>query len=363
MNRRLALVGAFASLLPFSASAQGVPAGYPAEYSTIISDAKAEGSVLIYSSTDSSSVLGLIEKFKETYPGISVDFLDLSSNEVYTRLTSEAAAGVKSADLIWAGADTASQLADAGLALEYKTPELPNLIDGATWKDMAFGVTIEPIAIIYNPRLVDQASVPATHAKFTELLTSKTEELRGKVATLDPARSGAGMAYAMADSGKDADGYWELVRATGAAGGMLYSSTSTMVEKVVSGEHAIAYNVAGSSVAKTIASSNGNLAMVMPCDYTLHLMRTMMIPAKAEHSNAAKLFLDFTYARDGQEILTKTPFASVRKDVESDPALAMPAECSEARVVLSPGEDRLLTFNEQVRTKFIADWQNAFAGK
>jgi hypothetical protein len=41
----------------------------------------------------------------------------------------------------------------------------------------------------------------------------------------------------------------------------------------------------------------------------------------------------------------------------------MPAECPEARVVLSPGEDRLRTFNEQVRTKFLADWQNAFAGR
>lgn len=363
MKRRLALLSAFIGLLPIQAGAQTIPAGYPAEYSDLISNAKSEGSVLIYSSTESSSVLGLIERFKEIYPGIAVDFLDLNSNEVYTRLTSEMAAGVRSADLIWAGSDSVSQLADAGMAMVYKTPELPHLIDGVVWNDMAFGVTIEPVVVVYNPRLLQDDLVPGTHGELLDLLTGKASDLRGMVGTLDPRRSAAGLAYSMADSDEDPEGTRKLIQAFGAAGAMLYSSTSSMVEKVVSGEHAVAYNVAGSTASKIAASSKGNLATAKLCDYTLHLMRTMMIPSKAEHSNAAKLFLDFTYSKEGQDILAKTPFGTVREDVENDPALAMPAECPEARRLFSPGPDRLRTFNEDARTSYLAAWQKAFAGQ
>ena len=340
-----------------SAALAQVPDGYPEAYQQTIDLATNEGRLLVYSSTDSSSVTALLNAFSARYPGITVDFLDLSSNDVYTRLTSESAAGSGTADLIWAGADTVSQLVEAGYAAEYQTPEAPNLIDGVIWQNSAFGVTIEPITLVYNPRLVDPVSLPDTHEGLIELLGSM--EMPGMVATFDPARSAAGLAYGLVDSEEMGEGYWDLISAFGDAGALLYSSTSTMVEKVISGEHTHAYNIAGSTAAANVASSPDSLAIHKFCDHTPHLVRTMMIPANARNVNASKLFLDFTLSPEGQQLLAATPFGVVRDDVVSDPLLAMPEGCGDAVVLMAPGDDRLKTFDETIRSEFIADWHVA----
>lgn len=355
-----ALASAMA-LVPAASSAQGLPAGYPASYADTIAKATAEGSLLVYSSTDSSNVIGLIDGFKARYPGIAVDYLDLSSNDVYTRLTSEAAAGVRTADLAWAGAATVSSMIKAGLAEAYETPEKPHLLPGAIWQDMAFSITIEPIVTIYNKRLLDAALLPKTHADLAALLETRIEP--GQFATYDPARSTAGLAYAMSDEEQGADAFWALARAMGKARASLYASASSMVEKVASGEHIMAYNVSGSTAAKGVLDNPDSLGLVKFCDHTSHLVRVMMIPAAAEHKNAARLFIDYALSAEGQSILTRTPFGTVRADLKSEPILAMPEGCEKALVMMPPGEGALRPNDEAQRTEFLAKWQTAFEGK
>ena len=77
-----------------------VPAGYPANYADTLAAARKEGKV-VYSTTDTAAAGFLIKGFGALYPGISVEYSDMNSTEVYNRFVSERAANASSADVLW----------------------------------------------------------------------------------------------------------------------------------------------------------------------------------------------------------------------------------------------------------------------
>src|SRR5437762_11700691 len=98
---RRALVTAIAALASgWSALAQ-TPPGYPADYAKIIEGAKKEGKLIIYATTDAAAAGPLVKDFEKLYPGITVEYSDLNSTELYNRFIAEAAAGSGTADLMW----------------------------------------------------------------------------------------------------------------------------------------------------------------------------------------------------------------------------------------------------------------------
>jgi ABC-type Fe3+ transport system, periplasmic component len=147
-------VGAALTVAAALACAQ-VPAGYPASYSDTIAAAKKEGKVVVYSTTDTAAAGFLIKDFQALYPGISVEYNDMNSTEVYNRFISERAANAGSADVLWSSAmDLQIKLVNDGGAMTYASPEIPHLPSWAVWKNEAFGTTYEPLAIVYNKRLL-----------------------------------------------------------------------------------------------------------------------------------------------------------------------------------------------------------------
>src|SRR5215831_20443576 len=178
------------TLLALTAYAQ-VPAGYPADYAKIVDGAKKEGKVVVYSTTDAKLAAPLIKDFEAAFPGVKVEYTDLNSTEVYNRFVSENAANAASADAVWSSAmDLQMKLAADGLAAPYKSPEISALPEWAHWKDTVYATTFEPIAIVYNKRLVPAEDVPKTHADFTKLLNAKADKYQKKVTTYDAEKSG-----------------------------------------------------------------------------------------------------------------------------------------------------------------------------
>src|SRR5215470_14441863 len=234
-----------AALAVFGAQAQ-VPAGYPADYAKILEGAKKEGKVVVYSTTDAKLVQGMIKDFEAAFPGVKVEYTDMNSTEVYSRFTSENAANAASADAVWSSAmDLQLKLASDGFAALYKSPESAALPEWARWKDTVYATTFEPIAIVYNKRLVAADEVPKTHADFTKLLTTKVDKFQKKVTTYDAEKSGVGFMLANQDAKLNPQ-FWDLVKAMGARGVNQQSSTATMMERVSSGENLIGYNILGS---------------------------------------------------------------------------------------------------------------------
>jgi iron(III) transport system substrate-binding protein len=339
-----------------------VPAGYPAGYQSIIDGAKKEGKLVIYGATDSKAAQPLIKDFNTLYPGIVVEYNDMNSTEVYNRFISESAAGGATADVLWSSAmDLQLKLAADGYAMAYKSVEAPKIPGWAMWKDMAYGTTFEPAAIVYNKRLVTGAEVPQTHADFVKLIA--TEKFRDKVTTYDIEKSGVGFMF-MAQDAQDFPQFAALENAFGTAKVRVQSSTGTMLERISSGENLIGYNVLG-SYALVRAKTDPSLGVVLPKDYTLILSRVQFINKAAKNANAAKLWMDYMLSQRGQTIIANdSKLFAIRGDVKGETTSAELLHVIGAERVrpLPVGPDLLQYLAPAKRMAFLKQWKES-AGK
>lgn len=362
-NRIAAALGALAASTALGALAQApAPAGYPADYGKIVDAAKKEGKLVIYGATDSKATAPLIKDFNTLYPGITIEYNDMNSTEVYNRYISEVAAGGATADLLWSSAmDLQMRLASDGYALQYKSVEAGKVPGWAVWNDMAYGTTFEPAAIVYNKRLLDPKEVPATHTDFAKLITQ--EKFKDKVTTYDIEKSGVGFMFMTQDS-RNYNDFAGLEKAFGAAKVRVQSSTGTMLERISSGENLIGYNVLG-SYALVRAKTDPSLGVVLPKDYTLILSRVMFINKTAKHVNAAKLWTDYMLSQRGQTVIANdSKLYAIRADVKGETTSAdLIKQIGAANLKPLPVSPMLLQFlGPEKRLAFLKQWKET-AGK
>jgi len=362
--RHVLSAAVIAASLALSAVAQAqVPAGYPADYGTIVDAAKKEGKVVIYSTTDAVSANPLVKDFETLYPGVKVEYSDLNSTELYNRFIAESAANNGTGDFIWSSAmDLQVKLVADGLALAYASPEIKALPKWAVWKDSAYGTTYEPIAFVYNKRLVPEADVPKDHTALMKLLQSKPDAYKGKITAYDPERSGVGYLFCNEDI-KDFPAAWDLFKAMGKAQVKLYTSAGAMMERVTSGEHTIAYGIFG-SYALARSKKDPNLGIVLPSDYTMVTSRVAFISKNAKNPNAAKLFLDYMLSKRGQTVIANADLYSLRSDVEGEATLKRVTELVGDKARPVPIDQTLLENLDQTkRLAFLSKWQKAKKGE
>ena len=344
-----------------SAFAQ-VPAGYPAGYQQIIDGAKKEARLVIYGATDSKAAQPLIKDFNAVYPGISVEYNDMNSTEVYNRYISETAAGGATADVLWSSAmDLQMKLASDGYAMAYKSVEASKIPGWAVWNDMAYGTTFEPAAIVYNKRLLTGAEVPQTHADFARIIAS--EKFRDKVTTYDIEKSGVGFMFMTQDSVANPH-FAALENAFGTARVRVQSSTGTMLERISSGENLIGYNVLG-SYALVRAKTDPSLGVVLPKDYTLILSRVQFISKAAKNPNAAKLWMDYLLSARGQTVIAdQSKLYAIRTDVKGETTSAeLIREIGANNIKPVPVNPSLLQYLAPAkRMAFLKQWKDT-AGK
>ena len=356
------LTGMALTALAFVAAAQ-VPAGYPADYAAIVAAAQKEGKVGIYSATDTAAANPLIKDFEALYPGVKVEYSDMNTTEVYNRVISEKAAGGASADVMWSSAmDLQFKLVNDGYALSYASPEIAKLPPWAVWKNEAYGTTYEPIAIVYNKRLLSGDEIPQSHADMIRVLTQKTERLKGKVTSYDIEKSGVGFLLITQDA-KNNPNFWDFAKAMGAIGPRFQSSSGTMMERISSGENLLGYNIFG-SYALLRAKKDPSIGIVYPKDYTLVMSRIMFISKTAKNPNAAKLWLDYVLSKRGQTILAnQSELGSIRADVEGDLTVAGLSRTLGSSLKPIPVGPELLGYLDQAkRLDFIKQWQQAIKG-
>lgn len=361
---RKAAASAFAALCltAFTAGAQ-VPAGYPASYADTIAAAKKEGKVVVYSSTDTASANPLIKDFQALYPGITVEYNDMNTTEIYNRFISESAAGGNGADVLWSSSmDLQIKLVNEGNGMAYTSPELPQMPAWANFKNTAYGTTYEPIAFVYNKRLLTGADIPQSHADLTKLLAGNADKFKGKFTTYDIEKSGVGFMLITQDS-KQNPQFWDFVKAMGAASPRFQSSSGTMMERVSSGENILGYNIFASYAILRMKKDPG-IGYVLPKDYCLVMSRVQFISAKAKNPNAAKLWTDYILSKRGQQIIAgAADLGSIRTDVEGDmTATALAKTLGNAVRPIPLSTDLLVYLDQTKRLDFIKQWQAAIKG-
>jgi iron(III) transport system substrate-binding protein len=259
--------------------------------------------------------------------------------------------------------DLQVKLVADGQAATYPSPEIKALPKWAVWKDSAYGTTYEPIAFVYNKRLVPEGDVPKDHTDLLKLLEAKTDFYKGKITAYDPERSGVGYLFCNEDI-KDFPQAWDLFKAMGKAQAKLYTSAGAMMERVTSGEHLIAYGIFG-SYALGRSKKDPNLGIVLPKDYTMVTSRVAFISKNAKNPNAGKLFLDYILSKRGQDIIAnKADLYSLRSDVDGEATIKGVSQLIGDKARPVPVDQTLLENLDQAkRLAFLAKWQQAKKGQ
>jgi iron(III) transport system substrate-binding protein len=310
----------------------------------------------IVSTTEVSEVSDLLADFRALYPRIETVYSKVNSYDIYNRIVEASPSGEGPGDVIWSSAmDLQVKLVNDGYAQPYVSKEITHIPDWAVWKNEAYAITAEPIVIIYNKNLVAESDIPKTRSELTTLLSKKPDAYRGKIASYDPEQSGAGFLFITRDS-RITKTTWEMVRAFGGAGIKLYSTTGTVLDRISSGEHLIAYNVIGSYAIER-AKEDASIGVVFPADYITLMSRIAFIPVAARHPETAKLFLDYLLSERGQKFLVARSIGSVRLGIGAGGVI--PADRNDALKPIHIGPELLTYLDQSKRASFLKEWRRA----
>jgi len=314
--------------------------------------------LVIGSTTPMTEAEELVNQFKSLNPGVTVHNPKVLSSDLFENVVNPERGKIP-LDVVWSSAmDLQIKLANDGYASEYRSTEAGEIPSWAQWKDRAYGVTAEPVVMIFNKKLLRADLVPHDHADLHRLLTENVSTFKGKIATYDPEQSGTGLLFITQDLRVTAQ-TWKLIAAMGNAGVKLYASSLPMIDRVCSGELLLAYNVMA-SYALERAKHDPNLGIVFPKDYTLLLSRIALIPQSARQPVLARRFVDFLLSREGQTLLARHSLGSVRDDMKESIPGYIETEKALRPIALSI---ELLTYLDQSKRKrFLRDWKDALRG-
>ena len=257
--------------------------------------AKKEGKVVWYTSLALPSAEKVAKLFETAYPGIKVEVHRTGSERILSRVMQELQAGIKNADIV--------HTSDAGHFVLLKNKNLllkytPAGVDGfpAGFKDKDgyyFGLRATVNVIAYNTKAVSAADAPKT---WKDLLDPKW---KGKMVTAHPGYSGVIATHVLALVNQYG---WDYFKQLAQNRLMLVQSAVDPSGVVASGERAVA--VDGGEYTFYQTKKKGNpLEIVYPKEGVPLVVSPTAIMSFTARPNAAKLFTDFTFSREIQQVM------------------------------------------------------------
>jgi iron(III) transport system substrate-binding protein len=288
MKRWIALVGAFLSILAVgSAPALAQDARVEA--------AKKEGKVVWYTSLALPTAEKIGKLFEAAYPGIKVEVQRTGSQRILQRVMQEQQANLKLVDVIHTSdAGHFVLLKEKKLLMKYTPAGVDAFPAGFKDKDgyyFTLRATVNVIA--YNTKLVSAAEAPKT---WKDLLDPKW---KGKLVTAHPGYSGVISTHVLALVHLHG---WDYFKQLAQNKLMLVQSAVDPAGVVASGERAVA--VDGGDYYYYQMKKKGNpIEVVYPKEGVPLVVSPTAIASFAPHPNAAKLFTDFTFTRELQQVM------------------------------------------------------------
>lgn len=255
-----------------------------------------EGSVTVYGTIDSDQFVFYASAFNALYPGISVQYTNVSPSQAYTRITTEIAASGHSADMITIDG-LAPSLRAVGDIIPYVAPGAAYYPKSALDPSNATTAILNlPQGCVYNTKLVPASQVPKTLSDLAN------PQWKGKMAMHDPTLGTGGTHYWATLStilgNSTVNNFLTQLKAN--VNPALIPSPGSTESDVASGQYAIACEVFLTDTVGDIMSN----ATVAP----LPLQGVPLVTAPsagailkgAQHPNAAKLLIDFLASPGGQ---------------------------------------------------------------
>ncbi len=296
---------------------------------TLLAAAKAEGTLIVYSSTNEQEGLPLFRLFTEA-TGIKVEYVRASDAVLMSRMAIEFRADQKSWDVLHTG--TINKMPPQMLA-PFEPPEAQHIFPQARDPNKRwYGVYANYNAPAYNTQKVKVSELPKSYEEFAE-----RKQWAGKVAIdgTDNEWLKAMFLHYGEQKGtqivKDivatlrpvvTDGHLALARATGA--GEYWISLNNYVN--------LSMNV----------KLAGNPIDVWALDPVALFFGQVGVNAKAPHPNAARLAANFMLSRECEQFLARFGRLPTRADVQSNPPgiVDMLTARKVITVLMTPDEDK-----------------------
>ncbi len=266
-----------------------------AQEAALVEAAKKEGKIIWYTSLALPSSTALAQLFMSKYKGIEVEVHRTGSQRVLQRAMQEVAAGIKNFDVIHTSdAGHFVLLKNKGLLMRY-TPKVVEIFpEGFKDKDgFHYGMRAGVSAILYNPNIVSEKEAPKT---WRDLLDPKW---KGKMVTAHPGYSGFIMTHVLAFVHQYG---WEYFQELAKNKLHVVQSANDPVGLVASGERPVAANSAEYFAYKNMKKGNP-IKIVYPKEGVPLVISPTAIAKDAPHPNAAKLFTDFIFTKEAQQML------------------------------------------------------------
>ena len=263
----------------------------------------AAATLRILSTTDYAAARHFLLDFLAATPDVAVDYVVASTRSVQHAIAEE---GMAFDVVISSAMDLQMQLANDGHAAPIPAlVAIPGLPRWAHWRDLVFGLSLEPVVIVASASAFAPGQFPKTRRELIDRLREDPERYRGRIGTYDPAVSGAGYLFATQDAAFG-NTFWRLAEVLGRLDARLYCCSGEMIDDLANGRLLVAYNVVG-SYAKARAIDDDRLVVIEPEDFTLLLQRTAIIPRTASNPALATLFLNFLLSPAGQDAIALAP--------------------------------------------------------
>src|ERR1700675_1005357 len=304
--------------------------------------AKKEGKVVWYTSLALSSSEKVAKLFEAAYPGIKVEVHRTGSERILQRVMQELQANIKIADVV--------HTSDAGHYVLLKEKNLlmkyaPAGIDRfpAAFKDKDgyhYGLRATVNVIAYNSKIVPAADAPRT---WKDLLDPKW---KGKLVTAHPGYSGVIATHVLALVHLHG---WDSFKRPAQKKPMLVQAAVDPAGVVASGERAVAVN-GGDYYYYQMKKKGNPIEIVFPKEGVPLVVSPSAITSFAPHPNAARLFTDFIFSRDLQQVLADSEgLYTGHPDVNYPPDRPKLSDLNLLRVDPEELEKR----NEEIKTRFV----------
>jgi iron(III) transport system substrate-binding protein len=304
--------------------------------------AKKEGKVVWYTSLALTSAEKVARLFEAAYPGIKVEVHRTGSQRVLQRLMQELQANIKNADVV--------HTSDAGHFVLLKDKQLlakytPAGVEGfpAGFKDRDgyyYGLRATVNAIAYNTKAVSAADAPKS---WKDLLDPRW---KGKLVTAHPGYSGVIATHVLALVHLHG---WDYFKQLAQNRVMLVQSAVDPAGVVASGERVVAVNGGDYTFYQTKKKGNP-IEIVYPREGVPLVVSPSAITSFAPHPSAARLFTDFSFTREIQQVM-----ADSEGLYTGHPEVKYPADkpkLSELKLLTAEPEE-LEKRNEEIRKRFV----------
>jgi iron(III) transport system substrate-binding protein len=320
----------------------------------LIAQSKKESGLVFYGNPPTANFTALADKFKAAYPWINVTSYDLDDNTIFSKYASEAAQGVRTADILIASAPNLWVYASRkGYALKTFTPlGLEKFPKFATQFKGIYVMSPDPTIIVYNKLLLkgavpngvaDIANNPSTYDKLTGYTVDNTFGYTGLYG------------YVQLKG-------WDALQSIGKR---LKPQTGVgaQLQLVAQGGAVAAYLT--SPTARFTIASNAQFQNILDWTYVKDgealVPRGIAVTAKAASPASAKLFLDFVYSNAGQQAMCDAGFTAFKTGFKPANGCANTLADVYAKVgaknVFFPGFTQKFV---NARPKFSTQWHGIF---